>query len=222
MRRLLVAVALTFLCTLAYAQATPPCTVSEKSIFREARICGKSLEGSMRKSDLTVAGFSIGGSTLEDVAKRFPGSHQFRLSKAMEAGTGICVQNEQGEAIVFSSGDLAESKILDSIYMARAETFEKQGAKCLKAASFSGGASTESGIRLGMEKGRVLALLRIPKSESAKFQVDYTTAPDKAPWVTEKSRPQGSAKGWTAMSGAYGGFKNGHLRWIVLYGGVSG
>lgn len=221
MRRLLVAVALTFLCTFAYAQATTPCTVSEESIFREARICGKSREGSMRKSDLTVAGFSIGGSTLEDIAKRYPGSHQFRLSKAMEAGTGICVQTEQGEAVVFSSGDLAESKILDSIYIARAETFEKQGAKCLKVASLPGGVSTESGIRLGMEKGRVLVQLRIPKSTQAKFEVDYTTSPEKAPWVTEKSKPK-DGQGWTAMSGAYGEFRNGHLRWIVLYGGVSG
>jgi hypothetical protein len=139
----------------------------------------------------------------------------------MEAGTGICIQNERGEAVVFSSGDLAEPKVLDSIYMARAETFEKQGGKCLKVASFAGGFSTESGIRLGMEKSRVLALLRIPKSTRAKFEVDYTTSPDKASWVTEKSKPK-DGKGWTAMSGAYGEFRNGRLRWIVLYGGVSG
>jgi len=219
--KLLAAVLLVFLCALANAQATPPCTVSEDSIFHEVRICGKSSEGSLRKSDLTVGGFAIGGSTLEDVAKRFPGSHQFRLSKAMESGTGVCVQNERGDAVVFSSGDLAEPKILDSIYMARAETFEKQGAKCLKVASFPG-ASTESGIRLGMEKGKLLALLRIPKSAQAKFEVDYTTSPDKAPWVTEKSKPKEGQEGWTAMSGAYGEFRNGRLRWIVLYGGVSG
>lgn len=100
--KLFAVVVLMFLCTLSSAQATPACTVSEDSIFREARICGKSHEGSLRKSDLTVAGFDIGGSTLEDVAKRFPGSHHFRLSKAMEAGTGICVQNQRGEAVVFS------------------------------------------------------------------------------------------------------------------------
>jgi hypothetical protein len=219
--KVLLAVGFAFLCTFANAQTTPPCTVSEGSIFHEARVCGKSREGSLRKSDLTVVGFSIGDSTLEDVAKRFPGSHQFRLSKAMEAGTGICVQNERGEAVVFSSGDLAEPKILDSIYMARAETFERQGAKCLKITSFPNGASTESGIRLGMEKGRVLALLRIPKSTQAKFEVDYTTSPGKAPWVTEKSKPKDS-QGWTAMSGVYGEFRNGRLRWIVFYGGVSG
>lgn len=110
---------------------------------------------------------------------------------------------------------------MDSIFMARAETFEKQGAECLKVTSLPGGASTESGIRLGIEKGRVLALLRIPKSKRAKFQVDYTTSPEKAPWVTEKSKPKGG-QGWTAMSGTYGEFRNGRLRWIVLYGGVSG
>lgn len=220
MSKLLLAV-VAFLCTFANAQTTPPCTVSEGSIFREARICGKSREGSLRKSDVTVAGFAIGDSTLDDVAKRFPGSHQFRLSKAMESGTGICVQNERGDAVVFSSGDLAEPKILDSIYMARAETFEKQGAKCLKVTTLPSGASTESGIRLGMEKGRVLALLRIPKSTQAKFEVDYTTSPEKAPWVTAKSKPK-DGHGWTAMSGAYGEFRNGRLRWIVLYGGVSG
>jgi len=220
--RLFPVITLVLLWTHANAQAAPPCAVSEDSIFHEVRICGKSREGSLRKSDLTVGRFAIGGSTLEDVSKRFPGSQQFRLSKAMEGGTGICVQNERGEAVVFSSGDLEQPRVMDSIYMARAETFEKQGAKCVKVASFSGGASTESGIRLGMEKGRVLALLRIPKSKLARFQVDYTTSPDKAPWVTEKSRPKGSAQGWTAMSGAYGGFRNGRLRWVVLYGGVSG
>jgi len=221
MSKLILAVALASPWTFANTQTMPPCAVSEDSIFDEARICGESHEGSLRKSDLTVAGFSIGDSTLEDVTKRFSGSHQFRLSKAMEAGTGICVQNERGLAVVFSSGDLAEPRILDSIYMARAETFEEQGAKCVKVASIPGGASTESGIRLGMEKGRVFGLLGIPKSTQAKFEVDYTTSPEKAPWVTEKSKPKDD-KGWTAMSGAYGEFRNGRLRWIVLYGGVSG
>jgi hypothetical protein len=174
---------------------TPPCAVTEDSIFQDARICGKSREGSLSRTDLTVAGFTIGGSTLEDVAKRFPGSHQFRLTKEMEASTGICVENEQGGAVAFSSSDLVEPKVLDSIFMARAETFEKQGVKCLKAASLPADRSTKSGIRTGIAKERVLALLHIPESKGDGFQVDYTSSPEKALWLTEKSRPKDGKDG---------------------------
>jgi len=200
-------------------QATPPCTVTEGSIFKEARICGKSRVGSLSKPDLIVAGFTIGESTLEQVAKRFPGSHQFRLMKEMEASAGICVKTKAGNAVVFSSGDLAAPRGLDSIFIARAETFERQGADCLEIASLPGGPSTNSGIQLGMEKARLLALLRIPQAKGGSFAVDYATSPDKAPWVSEKSKPSG--KGWVAISGAYGGFRYGRLRWVVLYAGLS-
>jgi len=218
-------IGLVFLCSISGAQstptrsqATPPCTVTEDSIFNEARICAKSRDGSLRKADLTVAGFVIGQSTLEDVGRGFPGSHQFRLTKEREASTGICVRNKSGDAVVFSSGDLAEP--VDSIFIARAETFEKQGAKCPKVATLPGGASTKSGIRLGVEKERILALLHIHQSHEPSFAVDYTTSPEKALWLTEKSKPK-DGKGWVAMSGAYGGFRNGRLRWVVLYAGVS-
>jgi len=227
MIKLFPVVVLAFLCPSSGAQSTPSrgqamptCTVTEGAIFKEARICEKSREGSLSKPDLTVAGFAIGESTLEEIAKRFPGSHQFRLTKKMEAPTGICVKNEQGDAVVFSSGDLTEPRVLDSVFIARAETFEKQGAKCLKVASLPGGTSTKSGIRPGIEKERVMALLHIPDSKGAGFQVDYTTSPEKALWLTEKSKPK-DGKGWVAMSGAYGGFRDGRLRWVVLYAGLS-
>jgi hypothetical protein len=220
MIKLFPVLAIAFLCVASGAQDTPSCTVAEGSIFKEARICGKGREGSLSRSDLTVAGFAIGESTLEDVAKRFPGSQQFRLTKKQEASTGICLKNDQSDAVVFSSSDLAEPRVLDSIFIARAETFEKQGAKCLKAASLPGGTSTESGIRPGIEKERVLALLHIPESKGDGFKVDYTTSPEKALWLKEKSWPK-DGKGWVAMSGAYGGFSDGRLRWVVLYGGVS-
>jgi len=87
--KLLAAVLLVFLWVHAYAQVTPPCTVSEDSILHEARICGKSREGSLRKSDLTVAGFAIGGSTLEDIAKRFPGS-QCYWDKSLNTPLKMC------------------------------------------------------------------------------------------------------------------------------------
>jgi hypothetical protein len=218
---------LVFLCPISWAQstptrnqATPPCTVTEDSIFKEARICAKSRDGSLSKADLTVAGFAIGESTLEDVGRRFPGTHQSGLTKDREASTGICVRTKSGDAVVFSSGDLAEPKVVDSIFMARAETFEKQGAKCLDVATLPGGASTKSGIRLGMEKERILALLHIHQSRGAGFAVNYTTSPEKALWLKEKSKPK-DGKGWVAMSGAYGGFGDKHLRWVVLYAGLS-
>jgi hypothetical protein len=71
-----------------------------------------------------------------------------------------------------------------------------------------------------MEKGRLLSLLRISEVKGNSFAVEYNTSPDKAPWASEKSKPSG--EGWVAMSGAYGEFRNGRLRWIVFYGGVSG
>jgi hypothetical protein len=214
------AIVLAFLCTVANAQTTPPCSVSEDSIFAEARICGKMRNGSLRKDDLTVAGFTISESSLEDVARQFPAVQKFRLRKGDEASVGLCVKEKGGSAVVFASGSSGGWKILDSIYLAPAVTFEKQGAKCVEG-SLPGGASTKSGIRVGMEKSRLLARLSITRTAKPTFEVDYSTSPGKAPWVSEKSRPK-DGEGWTAMSGAYGGFKNGHLRWIVLYGGVSG
>ncbi len=217
---------LVFLCPLCWPQAiltqvdgTPPCTVTEDSIFKEARTCGKSREGSLSKSDLTVAGFAIGESTLEDVARRFPGSRRFRLTKDEEASVGLCVKDERGTAIVFASGTSGGWSFLDSIFIAKATMFERQGAKCNEVGSLPTGVSTKSGIRLGIEKERLLALLHIPRSKGASFAVDYETSPDKAPWVSEKDRPSG--KGWVAMSGAYGEFREGRLRWVVLYAGLS-
>lgn len=219
MRKLLAAAGFVFLCMWANGQ-TPPCTVSEDSIFGDARICGKMRDGSLRKDDLTVAGFTISESSLEDITRQFPAVQKFRLGKGEEASVGLCVKEKDGSAVVFASGSSGGWKFLDSIYLGPAVTFEKQGARCVEG-SLPGGASTESGIRLGMEKEKLLALLRIPMSTRAKFEVDYTTSPEKAPWVTEKSKPKEGQEGWTAMSGAYGEIRNGRLRWIVLYGGVS-
>lgn len=227
MSRVFFVLTLVFLCTLSGAQSTlgraqeaPPCAATEESIFKDVRICGKSHEGSLTKADVTVAGFVIGGSTLEEVAKRFPDNHQFRLTKEIEASTGICVKNEQGEAVVFSSADLAAPRVIDSIFIANADTFEKQDAKCVGAANLPAAISTESGIRLGLEKERVLALLQIPESKGTAFQVDYTALPEKALWLADKSKPK-NTKGWVAMSGVYGGFRDGRLRWVVLYAGLS-
>jgi hypothetical protein len=209
-----------FLCTLSNAQATPPCEVSENAIFAEGRICDKMRDGSLSKGDLTVAGFTISDSSLEDVERQFPATQKFRLGKGEEASVGLCVKDKGGSAVVFASGSSGGSKYLDSIYLGPAVIFEKQGAKCVEG-SLPGGASTKSGIRLGMEKNRVLARLRIARGAKPTFEVDYSTSPDKAPWVSEKSRPT-DGEGWVVMSGAYGGFRNGRLRWVVVYGGVSG
>jgi hypothetical protein len=201
-------------------QSTPSCAIDENSIFREARICGKSHEGSLAKADLTVTGFTIGYSALEDVKRRFGGSYEFKLSKEMEASTGICLKNPKGDAVVFSSGDLAEPRILSSIFLARAKILEQQGAKCLEVSKLAGNITIRSGIRLGMPKQNLLSQLRLTHSKGNAFNVDYATTPDRAPWVSTKFKLQ-DAKGWIAMSGAYGGFQGGQLRWIVLYGSVS-
>ena len=205
---------------LTQANRMPPCTVSEDSIFKEVRICGKSRQGSLTKADLTVAGFAIGKSTLEDVARQFVGSSRFKLAKEGEASTGICLKTKGGDAVVFASSDLVDPRGIDSVFIAAAKTFETQGANCLEVANLQDGPSTKSGIRLGIEKERLLAILHIPPIKEATFAVDYETSPDKALWVAEESKVGG--KGWVAMSGAYGGFRNGRLRWIVFYGGVSG
>jgi hypothetical protein len=220
MMRVLAAVGLVFLCTSANAQTTPPCTVSEDAIFAEARICGKMRDGSLSKDDLTIAGFTISESSLEDVIRQFPAAQKFRLGRGEEAPVGLCVKEKGGSAVVFASGSSGGWKFLDSIYLGPAVIFEKQGAKCVQG-SLPGGASTKSGIRLGMEKNRVLARLRIARIAKPTFEVDYSTSPEKAPWVSEKSRPT-DGEGWVAMSGAYGAFRNGRLRWMAVYGGVSG
>jgi len=181
-------------------QATPPCTVTEGSIFKEARICGKSRVGSMSKPDLIVAGFSIGESNSRTGCKTFPRQSSVQAHEGNGSLYGHLRETKAGNAVVFSSGDLAAPRGLDSIFIARAETFERQGADCLEIASLPGGPSTNSGIQLGMEKARLLALLRIPQAKGGSFAVDYATSPDKAPWVSEKSKPSG--KGWVAISGA--------------------
>lgn len=226
MTKLIPVLVLASLCPLSRAQAgsvrsqaSPPCSVTEASIFKEARICGKMHEGGLTKADLTVAGLTVSESTLEDVEHQFPTAKRFRLTKGEEATVGLCVKDERGNAIVFGSGTSGGWKVLDSIYMAEASAFERQGAKCSQVASLPTGASTQSGIQLGMEKERVLSLLGIAQSHGANFEVDYGTSPEKAPWLSASSRPSG--EGWVAMSGAYGGFREGRLRWVVLYAGLS-
>src|SRR5580658_1751103 len=114
------------------SQSMPPCEVSENAIFGDARICGKMREGSLGKDDLTVAGFTMSESSLEDVARQFPAADKFRLAKGEEASVGLCVKEKGGSAVVFASGSSGGWKFLDSIYIAPAVTFEKQGAKCVE------------------------------------------------------------------------------------------
>jgi hypothetical protein len=111
-------VVLLFLCSKSWTQSrpvrghgTPPCAVTEDSIFKDARICGKSREGSLSRTDLTVAGFTIGGSTLEDVAKLFPGSHQFRLTKEMALWLTEKSGPEDGKGWIVVSGACGGSEM---------------------------------------------------------------------------------------------------------------
>jgi hypothetical protein len=204
----------------ALTSSDPPCTLKEQQIFQAARSCGDEREGSLTTQDLSVTGFSIGQSTLDDVQSGFAGSSRFRLTSEEESPIGICVRNQVGSAIVFASGYAGGWKILDSIYMADAKTFEKLGAKCATVKALPSTPSTASGIRLGLKRSRVLALLQNPQRKNSVFQISFSAKPDKAAWVSPNITPsQGS--GWTAMSGAMGEFKAGKLKWIALYGGVS-
>jgi hypothetical protein len=200
------------------ASSLTKCRLAERSIFDECSI-EKTRDGTLSKRDLTVEGFAIGQSTLNDVNRRFSNGKRFRLTRGEESPIGICVKNKRGQAAVFASGSSGGWKILDSVYLAPASTVEKQGAQCFLDPSLASELATESGIRLGMERDGALSLLRAVASHSF-FQVNFITSPAKAPWVSKTITPTDGI-GWVAMSGALGEFKEGRLRWISLYGGVS-
>lgn len=204
----------------APAEQSPVCRITEDSIFADCAISAQIRPGTMRTEDLTVEGLSIGRANLETVEGRFPGTRRFRLTKEEESPVGICVANRLGYAVVFASGYAGGWKILDSIYIAPAKSLERQGAKCMVAPSLSADLSTRSGIGPGVGRDRLRTLLPGVAIEGSFFEIDYSTSPDKAPWVSGQITPARS-EGWTAMSGATGGFRAGKLRWLVLYGAVS-
>lgn len=200
-------------------QSPPRCTVTESSIFSEIETCGKVRSGSLTREDVTVSTFGIGRSTLRDVIQRFPKAKEFRLTKEEEAAKGVCVRNAGNQAVVFASGSTGGWDVLDSIYLGDPSIFERNGAKCLVVDSLSE-ISTESGIKVGMAAEDLLTHLHNATVHGSKFYINYSTSPDKAPWVSSKVKPT-NAEGWAAMSGAMGAFKAGHLRWLVLYGAIS-
>lgn len=195
------------------------CVITEQSIFGTCSM-EKTEHGTLAKQDLTVQGFMVGEATLDEVAHRFPGVKRFRLTREVESSVGICVKNMQGHAVVFASDYSGGWKVLDSVYIAHASTLEKQGAPCLAEQSLGPELSTGSGIRLGMKRDRVLSLLQNTKADNSTFQIDLSTSPAKAPWVSQRIKPT-EGEGWVAMSGAAGEFRLGRLRWIVLYAAVS-
>lgn len=195
------------------------CVITERSIFG-ACTTEKTEHGTLAKHDLTVQDVTVGEATLDEVAHRFPGVKRFRLTREEESSIGICIRNPQGQAVVFASGYAGGWKVLDSVYIAEASALEEQGAKCLAEQSPGAEFSTASGIHLGMERDQVLSRLQNTKAKGSTFQINLSTSPDKAPWVSQRIKPT-EGEGWVAMSGAVGEFRGGRLRWIMLYGGVS-
>ncbi len=167
--------------------------------------CEKTEDGTLVKQVLTVGGFMVGQATLDEVVHRFPGLKRFRLTREEESSVGVCVKNTQRQTVVFASGYAGGWKVLDSVYIAQASTLEKQGAKCLTETSLGPELSTGSGIRLGMKRDRVLSVIQDMKANGSAFQINFSTSPAKAPWVSQKIKPT-EGEGWVAMSGATGEF----------------
>lgn|SRR5512146_903237 len=202
------------------APSSSSCHITEQSIFADCVTETRGRSGTMRKEDLTVEGFAIGRATLDEVEQRFPGTRRFRLVKEEESPIGICVKNRRGYAVVFASGYAGGWKILDSIYIAPFRSLERQRVPCQLVPSLSRSLSTESGISPGIERERIRALLHDAIVQGSRFEVDYSTTPNKAPWVSPQITPT-TGEDWIAISGAIGGFREGRLRWFVVYGAVS-
>lgn len=198
----------------------PQCRISELSIFSGCDTTEPGLSGSMSKQDLTLAGFSVGRSTLAAVAHRFPGTKRFRLTREEEAPLGICVKNKDGIAIVFASGSSGGWDVLDTIYVASAKSLEKQGAKCSSSELTPSEIATQSGIRLGATTTEIRQLLPEAAISDSAFRLRFSTRADKASWAARQVKPAES-EGWVALSGAIGGFQAGRLRWFILYGSVT-
>ncbi len=218
--RFLLAIAIASAVYAPAGQVSRSCHVTEQSIFADCATGPHVHSGTMRSEDLSVEGFRIGMATLDRVEARFPGTKKFRLTKEEESPIGVCVANRRGYAVVFASGYAGGWKFLDSIYIAPVKSLEKQGAKCLVTSSLPAKLSTDSGIHPGIGPERLRALLRDAEIMDSHFEIDYSTSPDKAPWVSKELMPT-QGEGWKAISGAIGGFRGGKLRWLVLYGAVS-
>jgi hypothetical protein len=173
----------------------------------------------MSKQDLTVAGFTIGQATLHDVIHRFPGIENFRLTKEEEAPLGVCIKSKDDVAVVFASGSPGGWDVLDTIYVARARSLEQQGAKCALRELSPNELATGSGIRIGASARDIQRLLPHSVIRDSTLQLNFSTSPEKAPWVVQTKPPE--SDGWVALSGAIGGFQSGRLRWVILYGEVT-
>ena len=190
-------------------------SIARPSIFEIEHSC-KATEGSLRTEDLTVLDFRIGSSTIGDVQKRFPGIDPVELTKEEEAETGICIKNQEGEAVIFATSVMGAPKgTLTSIYLAPAVLVERARLTCKSVKLPPKMFSSKSCIRVGATAAQVSKLVRAKLPTEGSFCTAYEIASSQGLLQENKSA---KLRGFTDSTGAEGDFSKGKLEWIKLFG----
>lgn len=114
---------------------------------------------------LKLLGFTLGKSTLADVQAQFGKSVTRKRSSEEEASEEVCyvsVGNDQTK-VVFEAGFSGGWKQLDGFKVIAGEVEHPRYRQCTRASQVTIAVRTDAGLKLGMTRQQLLALLGAPK-----------------------------------------------------------
>lgn len=183
------------------------------SIFEKRGSC-KAKDGSLRKEDLMVLGFTVGLSRMQELEHRFVGAKAAKLSKGEEAEEGICIKNQDGQSAVFTTSVMGAPDTLTSIYLSPARLVEQAKLHCTLVEVPSKDFATESGIHAEMSLESLSQIVKGQVSENGHFCVEYVIPSPQSPLQISK----GAQTEGHDYTGVEGSAKSGKVEWIKLVG----
>lgn len=112
---------------------------------------------------LTILGFTIGQHTLEDIQKVL-GKAKF-LTRREQAPKRICYvsgEKQNDTIVIFEAGPIGGWEMLTAITIASGKVSFKERSSCTVASQVSTNVSTEGGLKLGLDRAGLEAILGNP------------------------------------------------------------
>lgn len=113
---------------------------------------------------LKILGFTLGKSTLADVQAKLGKSSARRCSPKEEASKELCYQVDNGQTtLVFEAGFSGGWKVLDGYKVIAGSSRLSCYRQCPKASQVTNDVETEGGLKLGLTREELLALIGHPE-----------------------------------------------------------
>jgi hypothetical protein len=119
--------------------------------------------GSYSARNLRILGFTLGKDTLADVEAKLGKSTARRCSSEEEASKELCYLTRKGQTrVVFESGSSGGWKVLDGYKVIAGNLHRSCYSQCPRASQVNNGVQTGGGLRLGLTRKQLIALLGPP------------------------------------------------------------